>query len=159
MRPVFLLAIVMSSISGCAFHTRPYIAYANSGHPQADTAVFSVQGLKGNALGQVVQVDGRDTSCVQAGCPVWVRVIPGNHTFRIRYSIYNNGIASHLQGETDFELRDMRARHAYEANFIVDEAAKLFRPEAKDLGENPDYGLFVGLKGVNQKYHRLSFED
>jgi len=26
-----------------------------------------------------------------------------------------------------------------------------------DLGENPDFGIRLGLQGVNQKFHRVSF--
>ena len=152
-----LLATLPFAISGCAFHTQPYVAYSDTQHALSDTPVFSTQGFSGNTLGQIVGVDGKGTSCAQAGCPVWVRVTPGDHTFRIRYSIVS--LSQTLTGEADFPVTGMRARHVYEANFLTDEKQTKFLAGAKDLGENPDYGMWVGLKGVNQKYHRVSFGD
>ena len=150
-----LLAILPFAISGCTFHTQPYVAYSDARHPLSDTAVFSTQGLKGNTLGQIVGVDGKGTACAQVGCPAWVRVTPGDHLFRIRYRI----LSLSLKGEGEFPVTGMRARHVYEANFRTDEKQTEVRADAKDLGENPDYGMWVGLKGVNQKYHRVSFGD
>jgi hypothetical protein len=154
----YLLLIILSTAMGaCAFHLSPYVAYADTHHPLSDTSVFSTQGLHGNTLGQIVRIDGAPTSCAQAGCPMWARVIPGDHTFRIRYSILYLGRT--LMGEAEFPIAGMRPRHVYEANFRVDPQQTEFRANAKDLGENPDYGVLAGLKGVNQKYHRVSFDD
>ncbi len=50
----------------------------------------------------------------------------------------------------------MKPRHVYEAQFHVE--GNRFRVSEKDLGENPEYGMTLGLKGVNQKYFRVSFE-
>lgn len=154
----YLLPLILSlAMSACAFHLTPYVAYSDTQHPLSDTSVFSTQGLKGNTLGQIVGVDGKPTSCAQAGCPLWARVTPGDHTFRIRYSILYLGRT--LSGEVDFPVAGMQPRHVYEANFRVDPQQTEFRADAKDLGENPDYGVLAGLKGVNQKYHRVSFSD
>lgn len=112
-------------------------------------------GLKGNGLGQIVSVDGVNMSCVQAGCPIYVRVLPGDHTFKVRLSIYDS-VATYRQGEADLTIKEMKPRHVYEAQYVVD--GNRFSVSSIDLGENPEYGITLGLKGVNQKFHRVGFE-
>jgi hypothetical protein len=116
---------------------------------------------QGTAVEQIVQVDGKDLSCFQAGCPVWVRVIPGDHTFRIRCTTVKlvGPLMNKGQSEMDLPVTAMQARHVYEAKCLIDKnssdpSQSPFRVEVKDLGENPDFGQMIRLK-----YHRVSFED
>jgi hypothetical protein len=145
-------------VSGCmsTFHTQPYVTYADVQHPQSDTSVFSSSGLNGNTLGQIVAVDGVKTSCWKVGCPIWVRVLPGDHVFTVTYNIFDNGIASHKTGTTDLRVTAMQPRHLYEVLYQI--VGDRFRGFAEDLGEDPDYGIYVGLQGVNQKRYRASFK-
>lgn len=153
-----LLLIPLVLVSGCmsTFHTQPYVAYADTQHPKSATSVFSSSGLNGNTLGQIVAVDGAQTSCWKVGCPIWVRVLPGDHVFTVNYSIYDNGISSHRTGTAEVRITAMQPRHVYEVRYEV--MGDKFRAFAKDLGEDPDYGIYVGLQGVNQKRYRASFE-
>ena len=154
-----ILAIAFAmALSGCmsTFHQQPYGAYSNKQHPLSDTAVFSTAGLAGNTLGQIVAVNGVETSCWEVGCPIWVRVLPGDNVFRLRFSIYDNGIASYKQGEGEFKVVDMKAKHVYEAVFSTD--GKIFTMTPRDLGENPSYSVTLGLKGYNQESFPVRFE-
>jgi hypothetical protein len=112
-------------------------------------------GMKGNVLAQIISVDGKNTSCAQAGCPIWVRVIPGDHAFKLRLSIYD-GVSKYRQGEADFVIKDMKPRHVYEAQYVIE--GEHFQVSPIDIGENPEYGVTLGQKGINQKFHRVSFE-
>jgi hypothetical protein len=150
------LSLVALCLSACAFHQAPYVMYTDKSHPWSDTAVFSTRGTKGNALGQIVSVDGVETSCWQVGCPIWVRVLPGSHTFELRLSIYDNGIDSYLRGDGSFEVKGMQPRHVYEANFLVSPERDHFTMQASDLGENPDYGVTLYL---SHTYYRVRFDD
>ncbi len=143
-------------IAGCTTGTQPIITYSGE-HPLSDTSVLVLRAFNGNDLGQILSVDGKETSCWQVGCPFWVRVIPGQHSFRITYALFNNGISSHLQGELDVSSLEMKARHIYEGRLIPNEADKTFRIHVADLGENPNYSIDMGLKGVNQKNYKVSF--
>lgn len=157
MKRLLLVVMLMLSTSACmsTFHTKPYVMYSDSSRPLSDTAVFSTAGFVGSANGQILSVDGKETSCWEVGCPIWVRVVPGDHKFKIRLSIHDS-VSSYRQGETEFTVTGMKPRHVYEAQFHVE--GNRFRVSEKDLGENPEYGMTLGLKGVNQKYFRVSFE-
>ena len=154
----FSVVTALLMLAGCAFHTKPYVAYEGS-HQLSNTSVLSVGAGDGNSLAGIAKADGKGTSCAQAGCPYWVRVLPGKHTFQISYKIFDNGIASHRVGETELTLDDMKPKHVYEVRFEATADKSGFRATATDLGENPEYGITLGLKGANQKYHRVSFED
>jgi len=146
------------TLSGCAFHTAPFVTYSDPGRPLSDTSVFSVRGFQaGGALSQIYAVDGAATSCWQVGCPIWVRVLPGSHSFHIKYSIFNNGIASHLVGEADVEVKDMKARHVYLMTSVAAANLKTFSTATKDLGENPDY--VVHVSGVRGGDFRATFDE
>jgi hypothetical protein len=119
------------------------------------------QETQGTAVEQIVQVDGKDLSCIQAGCPVWVRVIPGDHTFRIRCTTITlvGPLMNKRQSELDLPFTAMQARHVYEAKCLIDKnssdpSQSAYRVDVKDLGLNPDFGHMIRLK-----YHRVSFED
>ena len=157
MKRLLIVVILAFSTSACmsTFHTKPYVMYSDTSRPLSDTVVFSTAGFVGNANGQILSVDGKETSCWEAGCPIWVRVAPGDHKFKIRLSIYD-GVSSYRQGEAEFTAIGMKPRHVYEAQFRVE--GNRFHVSEKDLGENPEYGMTLGLKGVNQKFFRVVFE-
>jgi hypothetical protein len=133
--------------SGCAFHKEPFITYEEKGHALSDTAVFDAGQMEGIALAQIPKVNGVETSCWQVGCPIWVRVLPGTNTFRIRYSLFNNGIASHLVGETDVVVEKMLPRHVYKASYTVN--GNRFSVSVADLGENPKFRADLSFGGAN----------
>jgi hypothetical protein len=142
MTRLLTIATLVLIASGCAFHTQPFMAYADRTHPLSDTSVFSTVApgasnpLRNSPL--ITDIDGVPTSCIEAGCPIWVRVLPGDHTFTIR----NYG---------EVKVSGMRQRHVYVARgqAIAGHAVV----SVVDLGENPDYGF-----KVRDKYRRVAFE-
>ena len=147
MTRLLTIATVALVTSGCAFHNTPFIAYADKTHPLSDTSVFSIvpQGASSPLRGKVgiTDIDGVPTSCIEAGCPRWVRVLPGDHTFTVAFF---GGV----------KVTGMKPRHVYVAQFRTIEPLAVVSVE--DLGENPDYGFTLGATGVNQKYYRVGFE-
>ena len=115
---VLKVLLLLALLSGCAFHASPYVTYENDKHPLSDTAVLSTMGMKGNVLAQLVSVDSKNMSCAQAGCPIWVRVLPGDHTFKFRLSIYEATVTR--QGEAELIIKDMKPRHVYETNYVIE---------------------------------------
>ncbi len=124
------------------FHDKPYVMYSDKNHPLSDTAVFSTIGRGG----QIFSVDGKKTSCWKVGCPVWVRVLPGEHKIKV-------GLGSYYLSDKSEVTVVMKPRHVYEAEFLPIEHDK-FEVTAQDLGENPEYGIKLGLP---QKYFRVQF--
>ncbi|MCP1453378.1 hypothetical protein [Pseudomonas kilonensis] len=151
---IFLFSFL---ISGClsAEYIDPYITDEARQHPMSDTAVFSAVQFSGNILGQIISVDGVETSCWRAGCPGWVRVTPGDHVFKVRFSIFY-GINSYKHGEDDLHITHMEAKHVYDTVFTYQD--NQFSVAPRDLGEEPEYGMNVGLKGVNQRYVSVRFK-
>ncbi|KZN39409.1 hypothetical protein N480_00840 [Pseudoalteromonas luteoviolacea S2607] len=151
---LILLSIFMS---GCmsTFHTKPYVAYENKHHPLSDTSVFTTDGGMGNSISQILSVNGVETSCWEVGCPIWVRVKPGVNKFTVKLSVYDNGIASYKVGVTEVTINDMKPKHVYKAKFdVVD---REFKTMIEDLGENPEYGIHLGLEGFNKQYYPVEF--
>ena len=147
MTRLLIIATLALITSACAFHTKPFIAYSDKTHPLSDTAVFSVvpQGASSRrpSSGGITHIDGIPTSCFEAGCPMWVRVLPGDHSFTVAYF-----------GEA--KVSGMRPRHVYVVHFRTTKPLAVVSVE--DLGENPDYGLTLGAEGANRKYYRVGFE-
>ncbi|MBX8530301.1 hypothetical protein K5D32_11540 [Pseudomonas cichorii] len=153
-----LIFMLFIGLSGCMskFHQQPYLTYADEAHSLSDTAVFSTAGFVGNTLGQIIAVNGKETSCWEVGCPIWVRVLPGDNVFTLRFSVYDNGISSYKQGQAELKVSGMKAKHLYEVVFSNDSNGFSITP--KDLGENPTYSVVLGLKGFNQKAFPVRFE-
>jgi hypothetical protein len=152
----FALAL---SLLGCAFHQAPYVAHG-PGIPSTETSVFSViaaNPARDGAL-EITHVNGTPTSCAQAGCPVWVRVAPGKHTFTLRFNgdyKLEPGFIKWKTAVLTAEVDDMKPRHVY---FGQQE----FTPErvslrVRDLGERPNHGIALGLEGANRKYFPVTF--
>jgi hypothetical protein len=139
------------------FHGDPFVAYQDS-PPHAQTAVVSVMEL-GNTVptNEIYAVDGLKLSCLTAGCPMWVRVTPGKHTFALRRT--ENRRLSSVGGYADVAnlqvpIESLEPRHVYVISLLSSEG-KVF-PQVKDLGESPDYGIMLG-KGQDRTYRRVTF--
>ena len=151
------LIILTTIIAGCmsTFHAKPFVSYQDKSHPIADTAVFTTDGFVANSNGQILTVNGVETSCWEVGCPIWVRVKPGTNKFTVRLSVYDNGISSYKQGVTEVIIHDMQSKHVYKAEFHVINSE--FSTSIKDLGLHSDYGIYLGLEGVNRKFYPVEF--
>jgi hypothetical protein len=55
----------------------------------------------------------------------------------------------------EVEVKDMKPRHVYVARYR--ESGNGVAVYVEDLGENPEYGVWIGLEGANRKYHRVGF--
>lgn len=163
------------SCSGCASFSdvQPYITYQDRSTSLSDTSVFStIEPDARGGGGQILRVDGVNTqeACLaigQPGCTLWARVLPGNHTFIVEYRKYTDpavtvgtvlatGFMFWKVGTAEVTIPDMKPRHVYVAQYSV-ENNKL-TVTVKDLGEDPDHGMALGLKGVNQQFIRVKFK-
>lgn len=155
----FITYLGILTLSGCAYHHTPYAMYEGS-PPLANTAVFAAvdeKQTKHVAIG-IQLIDGREPSCWQVGCPIWTRVLPGSHKFSVRYSSnfgLSAGMISYQRANLEIEVKDMKARHVYVARYR--ESSSGVSVFVEDLGENPEFGVWVGLEGANRKYHRVTF--
>jgi hypothetical protein len=149
---VLLTLLLVVPVSGglrSSYHEKPYVMYDDKDHPLADTAVFAV--IRHGGYGSRIQkVDGKKPHCGIVGCPLWVRVLPGSHVFEVNLDILNTFPRKH--GTAELTVSDMKPSHLYDAQFHIED--KKFRVTAEDLGENPDYGVKLGL---NAKYYRVEF--
>jgi len=148
-------------ISGCAFHHAPYAGYEGT-QPLENTSVFAAiddKQSKHVVIG-ISLIDGKEPSCWQVGCPIWTRILPGTHKFSVRYSSnfgFGN-VASTIKYETailEVEVKDMKPQHVYVARYK--EFGGGVRVYVEDLGENPEFGVWIGLEGANRKYHKVTF--
>jgi len=144
----FATILVLAVASGCAFHHAPYVTYEGD-VPLAETAVFVAQDEKATLMhvSRVRAVDGKGTSCAQVGCPFWVRVLPGSHSFSVEYT--SQWTASrHQYANLDVAVADMKPRHVYVVRYR--EKDESVQQAVEDLGENPDFGLELraGITGT-----------
>jgi hypothetical protein len=154
-----LLLILSLTVTGCAFHQQPYVMHAGN-TPQSETAVFASLDDRSTKFNdsRILSVNGKKTPCAQVGCPYWVRVTPGSHTFKVRYTSnhhWNLHSSGYSVAELDVALDDMKPRHVYVLRYLErnDEVVAF----AEDLGENPDYGITLGLEGVNKRFYKVDF--
>lgn len=141
-------------LSGCAVNQAPAIMYSEK-TPINDTAVFAAFDRTDRGP-HIELVDGKKTPCAEAGCPAWVRVLPGKHVFSIRDARYGGpGSVNAFQFFT-IELQDMKPRHVY-ATHYQQYGGSISNWTVEDLGENPDFGITLGLEGVNKKYYPVKF--
>lgn len=153
---VVTILLFLIFVSGCVNtpYVEPYMTDAAKQRPLSDTSVLSVAQFGRNIYGQILSVDGVETSCWRIGCPAWVRVTPGEHVFRVRFNVYEGGIISCGQCEGDLRITRMEAKHVYDVVFNYQNSEFMV---PRDLGEAPEYGMTVGLKGVNQRYVPVLF--
>ncbi|WP_153066740.1 hypothetical protein [Xanthomonas arboricola] len=155
---IFALAVVLT-LNGCGAwerNSKPVPAFNGKSVKNSKSAVLSTRGLNGNLIGQVSEVDGIKMSCLAYGCPSFVRISEGTHTFTIKAFLLN-GINYYRSGQIDLVVKDMKARHIYEVT--IKDHGETFGASYNDLGENPVYGITLGLKGINQKFIPIRFED
>lgn len=147
--PAFLaLAIAV----GCNFHQTPYVTYQGN-VPLSETAVFAAI-AEDSAPGtdtRIVSADNKATPSSQAGFPYWVRVRPGFHTFTVRFS---SGFSASLRSasysylDVPVEAFEMKAKHVYLPVYREENGKAII--SIKDLGENPNFGIRLGLSGTKQ---------
>ncbi len=95
-------------LSGCASHAEPYIMYSDKSHPLNDTSVFAVV-VKGQPYEvTIASVDGRPHVPKGAGGGLWVRVLPGEHSFGLKYKSKRDGQLSNIQYELKVEMEPGR---------------------------------------------------
>ena len=152
---------VMASacLVGCAFHRTPWPAYEGS-HAQAETAVFASfdQQSAKYVDARITLVDTTKTPSWEVGHPYWVRVKPGAHAFRIAYKTDYRlaGPAINWREATiDVTVADMKPGHVYVARYR--ESWGGVAVQVEDLGERPDFGINLGLEGVNAKTYKVEF--
>ena len=126
----------------------------------SETAVFSAMDERFTTqhAAQVKAVDGNKTSCAQAGCPFWVRVLPGRHVFSVYFTSdhsWSMTRSSYKYVDLEIEINDMRPRHVYVVRYKAEGDQITYTVE--DMGENPDYGLTLGPEGVDQEYFPVEF--
>lgn len=131
-------------LSGCMSIGEPKVAYKESSHPHSDTAIFAVQGFNPAEAGApqtisaVWRVDGKsmlNRLSMGEQLPVWVRVLPGTHEFKISYDKFENG--TRKTGFSTTSVVDMQPRHVYFAK--LHDLGERFRIEVVDLGENSGF--------------------
>ena len=156
-RYIVLVAAIL--MAGCAFHQQPYVAH-DGGLPMSGTSVFSVvtENAAVNGALEILEVDGRSTSCIQVGCPVWVRVAPGKHKFKLRFNgnfTLSAGFINWKTATFTAEVADMKPLHVYHGQHRLSLGA--VQVNVQDLGERPRHGIWLGLEGANRKYYPVEF--
>lgn len=131
-----ILALLL--LASCA--SGPQAVYTDSTHPLSDTSVFSARA--NDAIAQIISVDGKRPECWQQGCPVVVRVLPGEHTFIVRFQYwYSNWHWMDAIGGITIHIADMKPRHVYAVEYDPNPVTKTLRTRAVDLGENSGYSV------------------
>src|SRR5690348_7752297 len=132
------------TLSGCMSLGEPKVAYKDANHPHSDTAIFAVQGFNAAEAGApqtisaVWRVDGKsmlNRFSMGEELPVWVRVLPGTHEFKISYDKFEDG--TRKTGFATKTVADMQPRHVYFAR--LHDLGNQFRIEVVDLGENSGF--------------------
>jgi hypothetical protein len=159
-----LVVVATLAVGACSLQNaaRPRPGYSDTNFPESDTAIFSPFAVlrsgsrpteDANAL--IIAVDGDGTGCPFKRCPVAIRVKPGEHRFTLRYNVYNNGLFSYLTTVVDVNVANMQRMHVYGVR--VAEGDGVLRVAPIDLGIGNDYGIYLGLKGLNQNFYPFSF--
>ena len=154
--PIILACLTAGVVSGCAI-SPPYVMYEDKRVPLSQTSVLSVRqdqsspASRGSA--SIRSVDGIRIgirSC-HLICPVWVRVLPGSHSFTISYEEFVGNFK--YGGTVLVPVADMKAQHVYVVR--LQRVGSELGASVEDLGENPEYGF----KHRDGRYlHRVTFE-
>ncbi|NTX26883.1 hypothetical protein HT746_07005 [Burkholderia pyrrocinia] len=147
----------MIVLSGCAIRGTPYITYDEK-KPLVETAIFSAFD-KTQKLATVDEVDGRALPlCYISGyCPFWVRVLPGEHTFKVRYQtdvVLFGSMMTAKVANFSLTVPDMKPSHVYTVEY--QKVGSGVYATVRDLGENPTYGVRAGFSG---EYFPATFSD
>jgi hypothetical protein len=152
-RRLLFSVLVVSVLAGCTFHRQPYIAYEDKAHPLGDTSVMAIESSKarGDTLAQLTHVDGKELPSHEVGYPVWVRVLPGDHVFRVRHCTHRlmGGSIEQRCDLRSVSVANMLPRHLY----VIDRVTA----QVSHRGKDPKFGMTLGLRGVNQQTYPLSF--
>lgn len=150
--------VAVFSLAGCATpHVSPHEAVPPE-TPKASTAILIAieqrnspdQRYTPASLPVVKGLDGKALNCDwNAGCPVWIRVLPGDHQFEIFYRADFNYVGSAWNEATiKLDVPKMRAGHVYVARYSLDRTNKTVSARVEDLGEKPNFGLWYPFLGV-----------
>lgn len=161
-------ALCLLLIQGCAVHQAPYITYPDRDGSLANTAVLvahvynSPDGRTREGtfkVSGVAEVDGSSLSCLNA-CPVWVRVLPGRHTFKIRYQDnfrLGVGVIDYKGADIPVTIDDMKPGHTYKLSYS--RSSDLVGIHVEDLGEKADFGMRIcGMYGDCKTMYRATFD-
>lgn len=155
MKKLTVLLFLFLVLSGCALHAEPYIMYSDKSHPLDDTSVFAVA-VKGEPYEvTIASVDGKSHTPKGAGGGLWVRVLPGEHSFGLKYKSKRDGQLSSIQYELKVEMEPRRVYVVFQ-EVKPDEAQVSFM--VKVLPENQIYTLGLALEGVNYQEFPAKFE-
>jgi hypothetical protein len=151
---IFLILL----LAGCAFHRTPFATYEGN-LPLANTAVFAAFDYKSEgALINIPFVDGKEMPKFDAGYPYWVRVLPGRHTFTVRYNWdygLSVGTVTWKTVDLPIEIPEMMPLHVYAARYT--RRGNRVSVSIEDIGERPNFGIILGRKGVNQHLYPVEF--
>ena len=137
------LLLLAMLLAGCSsMHEAPLVAYSTQ-VALADTAIFSSFDELSAATNDshVLLVDEKKLSAYDDGNPYWVRVLPGDHKFRVRYAVnqrLGDGSAS-AWAFLDIDVDDMKPRHVYVTRYA--ESDGRVRMHVEDLGELTSYSI------------------
>jgi hypothetical protein len=152
------LFLMTTVLLGCTAHHAPYIAYEEKVSLSQTSVFLAVNQNKNNGLivAEVTRTDGKDMPCPSAGCPVWVRVLPGEHKFtvlcRSNFSLAGSFI-SFSEVKLEVPLPNMMPRHVYQASYRETNGG--LSVQIIDHGENPSIGIDLSYMG----YHVAKFSD
>lgn len=167
------LSIIFSLIviGGCVTKQAPYISYSESNFPLRDTAVLIALDDRhpyGTHLAQttITGANGKlFTYCNLNGCPYWVRAKQGMNTFIIQYqtdaqlapSITGAGLGVTSKIFKKEVVIDMKPRHIYVARYKRQNDS--ISIDIEDMGENADYGIYLGgMYGDGKTIYKAKFE-
>jgi len=144
---------------GCTTQHAPFQAYEQK-VPLSQTAVFMAMNQTGPLIqSRINQTDGKDMPCAVAGCPYWVRVLPGTHSFVLDYrsnfdvGLVTAGAVSWTGAGLEVNVPNMLPKHVYRASYW--ESDGKVHLNVVDLGENSEVGLDFSYMG----YHKARFDD
>jgi hypothetical protein len=146
---------------GCAVHQSPYVAKSARGVPLKDTAVLVALDDKhpGNLSGAfptIRGINGESLLLCSNGCPYWVRVPAGRNSFAVSY-VTDIRLADGFKVAILEIAAEMRPKHVYVVRYqrIEDHVGATI----EDLGENADYGIYLGgLYGDGKTIYRARFD-
>lgn len=134
-----IAAVALMCLGGCTTLPEPHLAYTDSGHPLADTAIIDC-GLVESSWCFVTDVDGLSVKNALGGYRRWVRVLPGQHKVGIQARVVGR------VGFADVEIAT-QPRHVYEVrihNVSLAAFGGTFHPVVIDLGEHSSYEIHDG---------------
>jgi hypothetical protein len=158
---LLLLLSVTLVLTGCAVHQSPYIAKSAHGVPLKDTAVLVALDDKhlrnvSGASPTIRGINGENLLLCTHGCPYWVRVPAGRNSFAISY-VTDIRLGDGFKVAILDVAAEMQAKHVYVVRY--ERAGDHVGATIEDLGENADYGVYLGgLYGDGKTVHRARFD-